>query len=304
MTVCVCVSWHIRGEALSRAMDGQNYQTAISTRLKWITGLFEWFLLALKTPSHRLMGQIHLHSHKQYISQCGDLKEYDSLSSRASRCVSPFLCSCPRHQRDHTDQCSLFFSFEGASAFPEAPHLTTTITTPSPSLMKASTYLPIHFHLFPGTPSPSCHHGLVYEPLLSKDRLIEDLAQLRPAWFPFAICFLIRHFISFLTACLPAAKLSPKPLSLSYVFLCVCMCVCLGLTSMVALRYKTQPHFTNQIQNQRDTCTTEYLMSTVFQILHHILAVDDHFIGPTALLPHMAKAIYYTAVSETFWSKT
>eukprot|EP00064_Thunnus_orientalis_P007200 superscaffoldBa00000787_g7220 len=64
--------------------------------------------------------------------------------------------------------------------WPSPPH------RPSLSLMKASAYLPISLHLRPSSPSPSCHHGLVYEPLPWKDRLIEDLAQLRPAWFPFA----------------------------------------------------------------------------------------------------------------------
>lgn len=168
-------------------MDGQNYQAAISTCLKWITGFFKWFLLALKSPSHRLMGEIHLHSHKQYISQSRDLKEYDSLSSRASQCVSPFLCSCPPHQKDHTDQCSLFFSFEETSAVPEPPSpyplrpsCRPPLNSPSHSTSSPAPTAP------PAPPSPSCHHGLVYEPLHSKDRLIEDLAQLRPAWFPFA----------------------------------------------------------------------------------------------------------------------
>lgn len=31
-----------------------------------------------------------------------------------------------------------------------------------------------------GPPGPSCHHALVYEPVLWKGRLIEDLVQLKP----------------------------------------------------------------------------------------------------------------------------
>lgn len=42
-----------------------------------------------------------------------DLKEYDSLASGPSLCVSPFLCSHPRHQRDQPDQSAPLFPLKG-----------------------------------------------------------------------------------------------------------------------------------------------------------------------------------------------
>ena len=62
--VCVCVFVFVlilekkksELEVIHWAIDGQNYGPVISTHLKSVTGLLHWFLLALKSRSHRLMG--------------------------------------------------------------------------------------------------------------------------------------------------------------------------------------------------------------------------------------------------------
>ncbi|KAK5907418.1 hypothetical protein CesoFtcFv8_005271 [Champsocephalus esox] len=74
-------------------------------------------------------------------------------------------------------------SFEGTSAVPKPPPRPSSL----PTLSNPHEGLPISLHLLSSSLSTSCHHSLVYEPLPWTDRLIEDLAQLRPAWFSFAL---------------------------------------------------------------------------------------------------------------------
>lgn len=107
-----------------------------------------------------------LHRLKQNISQHRGLKECDSLSSRSSLPICTFLCSCLQHERDPEDQCFVPPPFEEACAVPVAapPAFSLTFSVPHEGLP---------FTL------------LVYEPLPCKDRLTEDLAQVRPVWFLF-----------------------------------------------------------------------------------------------------------------------
>lgn len=81
------------------------------------------FLLALKRPGHRLTGRLGLYSSKQYNVHSRGLKEYDSSSSGASLCVSPFLFSHSPHLREHADQCSPLFPLKGGALSLKSPLL-------------------------------------------------------------------------------------------------------------------------------------------------------------------------------------
>lgn len=169
-------------EALHWEVDMQNYHAVMFTHLKSITGLLQWFLLVLKSPSRGVIAWIHLYSYKQYVFQCEDLKEYDSLSPTVSLCVSPFLFHILYISGITEINALPSFLWRGLCCPWSAPFAS---YQPSAALTKASTYHPVSLYLLPSSHSPSCRHGLVYEPLSWKDRLMEDLAQLRPAWFSF-----------------------------------------------------------------------------------------------------------------------
>lgn len=85
------------------------------------------------------------------------------------------------------------------------------------------------------SPRISCHLGFVYEPLPWKDRLIEDLAQLRSAWFPFPPNKMF-HLVPY---CLHAGgKVFPISTESN-------MLVYVSFLAILALKYKKQPNGVN-----------------------------------------------------------
>lgn len=150
-----------------------------------------------------------------------------------SLCVSTFLCSCLQHQRDHRDQCSLLFPLKGQMLslwWPPSSIYWPLCASRRPSLCRL-----ISLHLRPRSPRISCHLGFVYEPLPWKDRLIEDLAQLRSAWFPFPPNKMF-HLVPY---CLHAGgKVFPISTESN-------MLVYVPFLAILVLKYKKQPNGVN-----------------------------------------------------------
>lgn len=142
---------------------------------------------------------------------------------------------------------------------------------------RPSLYLLISLHLLPCSPRISCHLGFVYEPLPWKDRLIEDLAQLRSAWFPFPPNKMF-HLVPY---CLHAGgKVFPISTESN-------MLVYVSFLAIVALKHKKQPNGVNCTKlisdNQRPLNCTGFLQ--VFN-KKEIPVVCNNFIGEMAPLPY------------------
>lgn len=182
------------------------------------------------------MGEFHLHSHKQYIFQCGGLKEYDSLSSGAFLCVIPFFVFPVLDIRGITQINAL--PLKGQVLSPWCPH-------PPPW---SPPLTPVSLHLLPQPflPSRPC---LRASPLEGQVNRGPGSAQARLV----PIRSLIRHFISCLTAnC--RRQSSPQKYSVQYV-------CAFGSWFMAALRCKTPPRSTNQIYGPEETTVSENLMT-------------------------------------------